>query len=432
MGGKIGFKGQETILGFRPYTKYKSSGVDWLGNIPSHWGVKYLKYSTRLVYGDSLPSGEREDGDIKVFGSNGPVGNHNIVNTSEPVIIIGRKGSFGKINYSSSSCFAIDTTYFIDPSVTNEDLKWLFYILKSLNLDSFSEDSAVPGLSREYIYSLRIPDVPLIEQKKIASFLDQKNRHIDRLIDKQERLIELLEEKRTALISHVVTKGLDPDVEMKDSGVEWLGKIPSHWETSRLKFACKINPSKQEVSNISAETLVSFLPMEHIGENGELVLNYDKRIGEVFDGYTYFKNKDVIVAKITPCFENGKGAYCKKLTNEIGFGTTELHVLRPKPNFSGKYIYYLTKSYPFRKLGEATMYGAAGQKRVAEEFISNFELGFPDLKEQKYIVAQLDNEMEKIDRLIKKVEFSMNKLEEYRTSLISTAVTGKIDVRDHV
>ena len=116
----------------------------------------------------------------------------------------------------------------------------------------------------------------------------------------------------------------------KASGVEWLGEVPQHWEVKRLRFATELNPSKSEVSHLDRETAVSFLPMEAVGDDGTLNLEKEKPIGEVESGYTYFRNGDVTVAKITPCFENGKGALMSGLVNGIGFGTTELIVARPK------------------------------------------------------------------------------------------------------
>jgi len=148
----------------------------------------------------------------------------------------------------------------------------------------------------------------------------------------------------------------------KDSGVEWIGKIPLHWEQVRMKFLCKVNPSKSDLK-VPRNTKVTFLPMENIGEDGTLNLNEERELTDVWDGFTYFKDDDVIIAKITPCFENGKGALCRNLINGLGFGTTELHVLRAKNQVVPGFIWYVTKSHGFRVMGEAMMQGAAGQKR---------------------------------------------------------------------
>jgi type I restriction enzyme, S subunit len=187
----------------------KDSGVEWLGRIPAHWEVWNFKSVARLEYGDALPTDEYEAGDIEVYGSNGPVGNHSNANTLSPVLIIGRKGSFGKVNYSKTPVFAIDTTYFIDKRVSRANLRWLYYLMQVLGLDSYSEDSAIPGLSRRYVYSHFVPFPSIPEQLKIASFLDRETGKIDNLIAIIHEGIDHLKEYRTALISAAVTGKID-------------------------------------------------------------------------------------------------------------------------------------------------------------------------------------------------------------------------------
>jgi type I restriction enzyme, S subunit len=222
---------------WQPYPAYKPTGVEWLGDIPAHWDAKPLKRVTRFAYGDSLAAENRVEGEVLVYGSNGVVGSHDSANAKAPCIIVGRKGSFGKITFSEQPCFAIDTTFFIDSTQSQHHLRWLLYCLSCLNLDSFSKDSAVPGLAREEAYSRVVPLCSPQEQRAIAAFLDRETTRLDALMAKKQRLIELLQEQRTALISHVVTKGLDPNVALKDSGVEWLGKIPAHWYVMKFSQA---------------------------------------------------------------------------------------------------------------------------------------------------------------------------------------------------
>jgi restriction endonuclease S subunit len=172
--------------------------------------------------------------------------------------------------------------------------------------------------------------------------------------------------------------------------------------------------------------------MERIGEDGTLSLEEKRPIEEVRQGYTYFRDEDVIVAKITPCFENGKIALCCNLVGGIGFGTTELHVLRTRGCVLPSFIAYITRIVEFRSIGTSTMYGAAGQQRVPENFVANFQIPFPPPPEQRAIAAFLDQETAKLDTLIAKVQQGIALLREYRTALISAAVTGTIDVREHL
>lgn len=213
----------------------------------------------------------------------------------------------------------------------------------------------------------------------------------------------------------------------KDSGVEWLGKIPTTWRSVRLRYVAIINPTKSEIHALDPALSVSFVPMEALGESGGLNLEVMRPLGMLTEGYTYFRDNDVVVAKITPCFENGKGALAQGLLNGLALGTTELHVLRPRSDVDPRFLFYLTFSDHFRRLGAAEMYGAAGQKRVPEDFILNFRHPLPGLENQRLISDFLDRETAKIDALIAKKERLIKLLQEKRTALITQAVTKGLD-----
>ena len=212
--------------------------------------------------------------------------------------------------------------------------------------------------------------------------------------------------------------------EYKDSGVKWLGKVPGHWEVKRLRFVVELNPSKSEIVSTDRDTLVSFLAMDAIGEDGTLRLDVEKPIAELESGYTYFRDGDVTVAKITPCYENGKGALMAGLKSGIGFGTTELIVARPRrEEIIGPYLHYLFISPDFRDIGESYMYGAGGQKRVPDTFVRDFATAFPPLLEQTQIATFIDRETAKIDALVAEQRRLMALLKEKRRAIISHAVT---------
>jgi type I restriction enzyme S subunit len=198
---------------------------------------------------------------------------------------------------------------------------------------------------------------------------------------------------------------------------------PTTWDHKRLRFALRMNPSKSEMC-IDETEMVSFVPMDAVGEYGGIRLNQEKELSEIGSGYTYFCDDDVVVAKITPCFENGKGALAKGLVNKTAFGTTELHVLRANPEqLEPEFLFYLTISNLFRKLGESEMFGAGGQKRVPESFFKDFRAGLPSLDEQQAIARFLDFKTAQIDALIAKQQALLDKLAEKRTALISHVVT---------
>lgn len=420
------------------YETYKPSGINWIEEVPEHWEVKRLKNTCSLIYGESLAEEIRQDGVIEVFGSNGKVGEHNISNTSAPCIIVGRKGSFGKVNYSYKKVFAIDTTYFIDDRFTKNQLRWLYYTLDIIGLDKLSKDTGVPGLNREDAYNEKLPLPPKPEQLAIANYLDDQTQKIDRLIANKKAQVEKLKELRQIEINNAVTKGLNPNtempasskVEMKDSGIEWLGNIPKHWEVKRLKNVADINATKQELKYEEVKDLeVVFLAMESVSENGQIDNSEKRCVSELWEGFTYFQKNDVIIAKITPCFENGKGAWLNNLESDFGFGSTEFHTVRGHKNrLDNHYFYHVTKSDVFMKIGEAFMTGSAGQKRVSTNFVLTFKLAFPPIKEQIEIANFLQQRTTAIDQLIKNIEAQIEKLQELRKIRIYEAVTGKIKV----
>ena len=210
----------------------------------------------------------------------------------------------------------------------------------------------------------------------------------------------------------------------KDSGVEWLGEVPEHWKLGKLHHIAILNPAKAELGDIDPQTAISFLPMEAFGTKGDPSLSLERTISQVETGYTYFRDGDVAFAKVTPCFENGKRAIFSKLTNGIGFGTTELIVLRARSGQTvPKFLYWLVATSEFLGLGEGSMYGAGGLKRIPESFVHQFSVCIPGIDEQTFIVTFLDQETAKIDALIEEQRLLIELLKEKRQAVISHAVT---------
>lgn len=225
-----------------------------------------------------------------------------------------------------------------------------------------------------------------------------------------------------------MSDGLIPYPTYKDSGVPWLGKIPADWEIRRLKWLASLNPSKTEAQSILKEdTPVVFLPMERVGVDGIIDTREILDASKVWSGFTYFKKGDVLVAKITPCFENGKGACLDSLPTEFGFGSTEFHVLRAKPYVSQHFLYRLTTLAIFRQLGADSMTGAAGQQRVPNSFIANFLVAVPSVSEQDAIVGYLDHADRQIRRYIRAKRRTIELLHEQKQAIIHQAVTRGLD-----
>lgn len=202
--------------------------------------------------------------------------------------------------------------------------------------------------------------------------------------------------------------------------------LPKGWTRRRLRFDLDTNP-KKSLANLDPASEVSFVPMDAVGELGGLDTSITKDVADVYDGYTYFADGDVCIAKITPCFENGKGALAEGLTNGIGFGTTELHVLRPHASLAARFLFYLTIAHNFRHVGAAEMLGAGGQKRVPERFIKDWRPPLPPLETQRRIAHFLDVKTARIDALIAKKRALLERLAEKRQALITQAVTKGLD-----
>jgi type I restriction enzyme S subunit len=326
----------------------------------------------------------------------------------------------------TSAYMRLRTTGLLDPEYGRlllhaYDLKKVFYGLGSdlrQNL-SWRDFKYLPCL---------VP--PPDEQCAIVRFLDHYDRLTRRYIRAQRRLIELLEEQKQAIIQRAVTRGLDPDVPLKDSGVEWLGKIPAHWEARKLKRIAHFNPSKSENLDFFVNgKQVVFLPMEKVSANGDIDCSEKRPIEELWNGYTYFRRFDVVIAKITPCFENGKGAFLKSLETEIGFGSTEFIVLRASSRVDPQFLYQLTMTPIFRQLGADAMTGAAGQQRVPIDFVRNFAVPLPPIDEQRQLLSSVHERLASCNEAITRTQRQINLVREYRTRLIADVVTGKLDVR---
>jgi len=232
-----------------------------------------VRHIARLEYGSSLPAQDRLEGDVAVFGSNGPVGQHNLCNTGSPVVVVGRKGSHGKLQYSSDPVFAIDTTYFIDPTCTQAHIRWLYYALSTLELDKTAQDVGVPGLSREYAYSQRLPLPSDTKQRAIADYLDTETNRIDTLITKKRRLIDLLEERRLVLVTAAVSQS-------RDRGAR-------DWR--RLKYFCRGLPQYglNVPSSDYVHTGTRFLRTSDINERGEVVNAQPVYLQDQIVGFEY-------------------------------------------------------------------------------------------------------------------------------------------------
>lgn len=434
----------------RPYPAYKDSGVEWLGEVPEGWGLTPLRseFDERTYKNDGLQSENYlslvAGRGVMPYAEKGDMGNK-MPEDLEKCKIVSR-GNFvinsmnfgiGAFGLSAYNGICSPVYVVLDAKIPEslQFLNWIFQVGSfQLLAQSFGNGILAhrAAIGWDVLKLMLIPLPPLSEQQAIARFLDKEVAKIDALVAEQRRLIALLAEKRQAVISHAVTKGLNPATPLKPSGIDWLGDIPEGWEVVPLGRLVSLNPSKSEVAHRSREEEVSFLPMEAVGQDGSLDLSRTRPIGEVETGYTYLREGDVAFAKITPCFENGKGALMRGLAGGIAFGTTELTVLRPSDErLSNTFLACVVSSPIFLRLGEGHMYGAGGQKRVPDDFAREFRIALPSRAEQDSIVEHIKATHERFDALTAAATSAISLLQERRAALISAAVTGKIDLRAH-
>ncbi|EIG26854.1 restriction endonuclease subunit S [Haemophilus paraphrohaemolyticus] len=427
----------------RRYESYKDSGVEWLGKIPSQWeltiGMNVFRENKRdnkgmkektvlsLSYGQIIIKPEE-----KLVGL--VPESFETYQIVEPNDIIIRCTDLQNDKTSLRTGLAKDkgiitSAYLNLKVINNHSAKFLHYYLHTLDITKvlYKFGSGLrQNLSFLDFKRLPIIDIPLSEQQKIAQFLDEKTAKIDQAVDLAEKQIALLKEHKQILIQNAVIRGLNPDVPLKDSGVEWIGQVPEHWEVKKLKYLAKLSPSKSEIT-CNHEESCSFIPMEKLKLN-TLVLDEIKQIKNVYSAYTYFRDEDLLIAKVTPCFENKNFAIAKNLVNSIGFGSSEIYVLRTYNNLLNKFLFYRLQEQNFMEIAISKMSGTGGLKRVPSEFINNFQLALPPFCEQQKIADYLDKQTAKIDQAIALKTAHIEKLKEYKSVLINDVVTGKVRV----
>ncbi len=430
---------------YKAYPEYKDSGVEFLPALPFEWEISRVKKTLdlqRVIVGKKsflyqllsltlkgvIPR-DISNGEGKIPES---FDTYQIVNENDIVFCLFDMDETPRTVGIAKNNGMITGAYNVYKVNATGFPKFIYYYY--LHLDYYKGLRPFYTGLRKVVRSdtfanIKIPLPPLVQQTQIASFLDHETAKIDLLIEKQQKLIELLKEKRQAVISHAVTKGLNPNVKMKDSGIEWLGEVPEHWEVCALKYCLTLNPKKSNLDGKQIKKTCSFLPMEKLKLNS-LMLDETRCIKEVYNGYTYFENNDVLVAKVTPCFENMNMAVACQLVNNIGFGSSEIYVLRANDTINNYYLLYRLQEDIFMQSSTSSMTGAGGLKRVPSDFINSFAIALPDMKEQNRIVHYLNEQIKLNNKLIQKANHQIKLIQERRTALISAAVTGKIDIRD--
>lgn len=434
---------------YRRYERYKDSGVEWIGEIPEEWTSLKVSWIFNIIGSGTTPFSSNldyYDGDIP-WVNTGDLNDDYLYKTSKMVtdlalnecsalkfypintLLIAMYGAtIGKLSITkivattNQACCAL-------AQPKKASIKFIFYwfLANRDHIISMAYGGGQPNISQNLIKSLRIPLPEKHEQKAIANFLDQKTTEIDGLIADKEKLIELLQEKRQAIISETVTKGLNPNVRMKDSGIEWVGEIPGHWRLSKIKYESLIN-NRTLSESTDDDYEIDYIDISSVTSIGKIdgiqSLSFK---GAPSRARRILSKGDTIVSTVRTYLK--AIAFIENAQSNL-ICSTGFAVLTPLSKVVPKYLFYLMRSEKYINEIVRRSVGVSYPAVNASD-IGALECALPDRDEQMYIVEYLDNCITQINELVNDIEVQIQKLKEYRQSLISEAVTGKINVRDY-
>ena len=439
---------------YKPYPAYRPSGVEWLGDVPGHWRAIRFRYSCSVVEGQVDPRLDEFGSLVLIAPNHVESATGRILYTetaSEQAAISGKylvrpgdviyskiRPALNKVCPSPGRCLCSADMYPVRPRGSLTGRYLLYYMLSRPFVQRMTDESmrvAMPKVNREKLGDCEVLHPSLPEQRAIADFLDRETGRIDALIAKKRRLIELLEEKRSALISHAVTKGLDPNVPMKDSGIEWLGEIPEHWEAGQLGHYTQVQSGLTLGKRYEGDDLVSrpYLRVANV-QDGFLDLAEITEIQLPSSETARYQllAGDVLMTEGGDFDKLGRGCVW---AGELSGCLHQNHVFAVRPNpkrLLPAFLAALTASAAGKFYFTSTSQQSTNLATTNRTKIKAFAIPLPSLGEQHAIVASIERESARIDMLIWKNREVIDKLQEYRTALISAAVTGKIDVREEV
>lgn len=374
----------------------KKVPIDFANSIPTEWECSRLKYHCKITNG----SDPKTEGDIPVYGSGSEIVKYCGEFKKGPAILIGRKGTLDKPKLVEGKYWNVDTAMDLHP-YTHMNSKYLYYVTSCFTIDKYSTCTAKPSMTQGDYYNILIPVPSNSEQKSIAAFLDSKCEAIDQAIQKQKDIVNKLIEYKQSVITQAVTKGLNPNVQMKDVSIDFTNSIPQKWVCSRLKYHCRI-------TNGTDPKTEGNIPV--YGSGSEIV----KYCGE-------FKNGPAILI-------GRKGTLDKpKLVEGKYWNVDTAMDLHPHSHMNPKYLYYVISCFTIDKYSTCT-----AKPSMTQGDYYNILIPVPSALEQDEIVEYIDSKCDSIDESIERSNKIIQKLEEYKKSLIYNAVTGKIDCRGEV
>jgi type I restriction enzyme S subunit len=420
---------------YQTYPAYKDSGVEWLGEVPEHWEIKRLKFLCKVQTGDKDTVNAIEDGKYPFFVRSQTVEHINSFTFDcEAVLTAGDGVGVGKVFHYVNGKFDFHQRVYMMNNFSNVTGIFFFHYLATL-----FHKVALDGGAKSTVDSLRMPlfmnfqiSVPLLsEQQKIAQFLDHETAKIDTLIEKQQRLIELLKEKRQAVISHAVTKGLNPNAPMKDSGVAWLGDVPEGWEVSRIGFyANKIGSGKtpRGGSEIYQDEGILFLRSQNVYDDG-LKINQNECVYISDEIHEEMKNTSVKTGDVLLNITGGSIGRTCLVYEEIEANVNQHVCILRFPKNINEYLSYVMKADVIKYQIESCQTGG-NREGLNFEQIAKLVVSIPPECDRLEILKHIKLSIKKYDELVDKANRAIELMQERRTALISAAVTGKIDVRE--
>lgn len=443
---------------YKIYPKYKDSGIEWLGRVPQEWEKYRIKSIIQKHFNGVWGNEEKGDNndvicirvaDFDRDGLSVSLDNTTIRNISNTDLnnkllqkndlLIEKSGGGEKTlvgavvkldTNKKCVCSNFVSCIRLKSNAYSQYINYYFNSLYSqrINYLAIKQTTGIQNIDTEYYFNSKVFLPPLFEQEKIARFLDAKVGHIDRLVSKLEEQLELIDEQRNSLITEIVCKGLNPKAPLKNSGIEWLGKIPTHWLVKRLKYVVSINP------DVLSEKTDENYEIEYIDIGGVSLLKGIENIQAFLfkEAPSRARRKvkvgDTIVSTVRTYLK--AIAYIDK-ANKNTIVSTGFAVVRPNPVLNNRYLGYIMINHIFINSVMAYSNGVSYPAINAPD-IGLFSIAIPPLSEQQEIVTYLDEKLTKIDALKSKTIKQIELLKEYKTSLITNVVTGKIDVRNEV
>lgn len=398
----------------------RDSGIPWIGEVPEGWEFSKIKYHCTMKSGDNITALDISDnGEYPVYGGNGLRGFYKIYNKNGNHILIGRQGALaGNVHLVNGKFWATDHAVIV--TLKNDVfINYFFRMLESMNLNQYAFDTAAqPGLSVSRIMNLNIVLPNLKEQHRIADFLGSKCSEIDTLIENLRARMESAKEYKKAVITEAVTKGLDKDAKMKDSGVEWIGEIPEGWKVVRFKHIASIKSNLVQPDKYMKYPQIA--PDNIEKDTGRLLSHQTVEESGVISGNHLFYRGQILYSKIRPNLN--------KLTVAPFDGLCSADMYPIESKLPTLFMVYSMLSTYFVSQVSLIIQDRVKMPKINQEELGEIKVAVPSQQEMLTIADYLDSKCSEIDALLQNYEYQIATLEEYKKSLIYEYVTGKKEV----